>query len=823
MNKLQVAKKIALILMTIVLSMTAVGVVLAASGAASSKPAPPPSSSMTAMNETQARWISISLSQVATAMGMQRIIYGATDITGYSELNLSVTNPLSGVYVIKASRFACTIGISYPNQTIADPLCEPDRYEIQYSSTVKNIYGLGSQVLANQVLVTDFLDSNFSSGHLFPPPTIDAFEPDIGRMRTPVFVLPEKNTIIAYLQPAVKRLRLTRDGTNKCPRGYTCLVLKKHETFPEGAPAELVLVKGNSINDAYTKYYNYLRFQKGLYFKPPIRQAFGVNWETYDELGCSSTITSIVSTIIPSYATPLPAHPDLHIQLSSLAIGSGYWKGWRPGCPEDTLPPTGPGTESLVVNPVRFIDKSHLQSLFDELLRNGTYPMLGMRHHVISNTYVSTNLQRIEGLFATQGVTNPWWDRHLYSQNFSTTYMALMLNTGSAKVMTAWINLLRNDTVYNGVLYGYANNLKGIKEDDNGITDQQGLGPNWADNRISLSYRAYNDYFHNDFLIFGRNDWFGVGTDGQNTQGWLALNRYTPPSPFGGYKVKYYLDAALAQVVSGYPHPNSVFGVLWNGYGTDIPSSTAKAFLRTNQLVTFFGVTTISRGFWHLTTNQAYQEAVVFYNRLRTRLQQYAYDQAQHWYETGVPWLMQPLFIRWPTDPNSHSLYGIPAQVNSPTDEFMFGNALLIRPVFTDVNTVTVYLPAGKWKRFMQTNTSAITGPLTMNYSLGTDSGNASDYPIFLKEGEILVIGNYTNPAELWAYVFLDSTNSNSSEYYFHRSDGSKVKLQASRDTGVTVTLTSQVSNTITTKPMGDDPYGKGFKIINLADLGVSY
>ncbi|CAG1008625.1 partial Alpha-xylosidase, partial [Anaerolineae bacterium] len=296
-----------------------------------------------------------------------------------------------------------------------------------------------------------------------------------------------------------------------------------------------------------------------------------------------------------------------------------------------------------------------------------------------------------------------------------------------------------------------------------------------------------------------------------------------PASQFGGYLVKYYLDSALTQVVSGYPHPNSVFGGLWGDDGTDIPQNQAKGFLRTNQLVTFFGVTTISRGFWHLKTNQAYQEAIVFYNRLRNRLQQYAYDQAMRWYETGVPWLMQPLFIRWPSDPNSHSLYGIPAQANSPADEFMFGNALLIRPVFTDVNTVSVYLPAGKWKRFMQPNTSAITGPTTISYSLATDSGNASDYPIFLKEGEILVIGHNTNPGELWAYVFLDSTNSSSSKYSFHRHDGTSVELQATRGAGADVVLKRLDTTPPITTTMASDPYGKGFKIANLAELGLSY
>jgi alpha-glucosidase (family GH31 glycosyl hydrolase) len=261
-------------------------------------------------------------------------------------------------------------------------------------------------------------------------------------------------------------------------------------------------------------------------------------------------------------------------------------------------------------------------------------------------------------------------------------------------------------------------------------------------------------------------------------------------------------------VLSGYP-------VVQNySYFDSDPHTNQLNFLRTTQLSVFQGNTVFAKGFWNIgDTNLEY--ALKFYLQLRNRLQQYAYDQAMTSYLTGKPMSMRPLFFDYPGDANVYTQYAQLASAdgtdtNDPRDEYMFGNALLVRPVFSDSNTVKVYLPGGRWRPFLQANQPALSGNQYIDYTIAS----AYDYPVFIKQGEILIIGEATNFKTLDAYVFLDTIN-HSNTYTYHDGAGQTVQLTANKDAGGNVTITNG-SQTI---PMVNDEFGKGLKVAAINSL----
>jgi len=95
------------------------------------------------------------------------------------------------------------------------------------------------------------------------------------------------------------------------------------------------------------------------------------------------------------------------------------------------------------------------------------------------------------------------------------------------------------------------------------------------------------------------------------------------------------------------------------------------------------------------------------------------------------------------------------------TDEWMFGDALLVAPVL-DLKAATrkVYLPAGRWTDFA--SGKVIAGG--KEFEISTDSKAWSDIPLFVREGSILATeepGDSTDamhPTEITLDVFPSST-----------------------------------------------------------------
>ncbi|MDV3427959.1 MAG: alpha-xylosidase, partial [Bacillota bacterium] len=112
-----------------------------------------------------------------------------------------------------------------------------------------------------------------------------------------------------------------------------------------------------------------------------------------------------------------------------------------------------------------------------------------------------------------------------------------------------------------------------------------------------------------------------------------------------------------------------------------------------------------------------------FFVKLKCSLMPYIYDRAWEVNETGVP-LMRPMYLEFPED---HSCEYLERQ-------YMFGDKLLVSPIFRDDGRSDFYLPKGKWTHLL--SNEEISG--------GRWVSSRYDYfslPLFACENSIIPIG----------------------------------------------------------------------------------
>ena len=111
------------------------------------------------------------------------------------------------------------------------------------------------------------------------------------------------------------------------------------------------------------------------------------------------------------------------------------------------------------------------------------------------------------------------------------------------------------------------------------------------------------------------------------------------------------------------------------------------------------------------------------YAKLRYRLLPYIYSQAYKATKTGLP-MMRAMVLEFQDDPNTYSM----------EDQYMFGNAFLVAPVYTPANMRTVYLPEGTW--FDYWTGKEYKGPITLHVTPPLEV-----LPLYVKGDSIIPMG----------------------------------------------------------------------------------
>ncbi len=810
--------------------------------------------------------------------------------TSADNAKLTVSKVSEGAFIVKASGFTCA-----PYTTN----CNQERYEFRLpfitGKPAPQVFGAGMHVITNQAALADFTDENFSYSHCVDTKiTASGRERNEKwasscRMRTPIFVIPEQKLLIAYLQPYSKVVRLSRTNEFSCGDRNTCIVMKLGDGQTNFATQkELIIIKKPTLDEVYQAY-KQIKTELGYYDKEPTYMAFGPGWETFGDLGCAANRTDAMARV--------NWYLDQKIVLTTATIGSGYWASDKlPGCgPQDV---GGPAqypirtTDSLLVNQDRWGGISGLSQWYSfltstsnhpnkALTGRGTVPLIGMRQRVTQYESLdnaandSQNLKHknlILSKFSQVGISNPLIDanRMYMGPNRNDPGDDHYLLSPTAQVINRWIDLIRSGD--GASLTGYGN-FGGVKFDDMTAHDQAkvvsfmgpnrvptvapaGVPQNLGDNYGPLFMPHYTNRLGNQFVILARNSWIANPAD-------VVVPDYIHEDIRGHfdqrltYILKYQLDSAITEVMSGYPvvqnvtFYNDVYneGVL-NPDGTRNTNRTINnnVFLRSNQLAVFQGATIFSVPF-DKTSNTTVKNALIFYGKLRNRLHQYAYDQAMRSYETGSMYVTRPLFFDYPNDPEVYKLYDFynpdlsvtNAVKKDPRNEFMFGNALLVRPIFEDAtaNDSYVYFPAGTWKSLLKVESQIVSpggagGKILYNHS----SANLINYPVFMKEKEILIMADENDYKKMWAHIYISpatfaAANSastankpKSSIYYYHVDNPANGRVSRTYELQVTVNSTGNVTlknnTTGATRQMRNDSainYGKDTYMVEINDL----
>jgi alpha-D-xyloside xylohydrolase len=111
------------------------------------------------------------------------------------------------------------------------------------------------------------------------------------------------------------------------------------------------------------------------------------------------------------------------------------------------------------------------------------------------------------------------------------------------------------------------------------------------------------------------------------------------------------------------------------------------------------------------------------YAGLRYRLLPYIYSHAYAATKTGLP-LIRAMVLEFQDDPCTYNLQ----------DQYIFGDAFLVAPIFRPVSKRTVYLPAGKWYEYE--TSKEFTGPVTLHVE-----PPLTVLPLYIRENSIIPMG----------------------------------------------------------------------------------
>lgn len=144
------------------------------------------------------------------------------------------------------------------------------------------------------------------------------------------------------------------------------------------------------------------------------------------------------------------------------------------------------------------------------------------------------------------------------------------------------------------------------------------------------------------------------------------------------------------------------------------------------------------------TVDEESSDVLKFFTALKCRLMPYLYSQAMLSTTSGLPVSLRAMFIEFPEDPTSYYL----------DRQFMFGDSILIAPVFSEDGTVDFYLPKGRWTNF-------ITGEKVDGPCWRKETHSFLSIPMYVREGSLLVLGkegekrcvyDWTDEVEVRAY-----------------------------------------------------------------------
>ncbi|TGO38293.1 hypothetical protein BHYA_0078g00460 [Botrytis hyacinthi] len=135
-------------------------------------------------------------------------------------------------------------------------------------------------------------------------------------------------------------------------------------------------------------------------------------------------------------------------------------------------------------------------------------------------------------------------------------------------------------------------------------------------------------------------------------------------------------------------------------------------------------------------SDQGCSKVLSKWTALKARLMPYIFSQAQEAVELGVPLSLRAMCLEFPDDPTSWYL----------DRQFMFGDSLLVAPIFEESGDVEFYLPKGKWTNFFTNEVKSGPGWFKENHAFDT-------LPLYVRENTVLVLGKSEQTKTVYDYA----------------------------------------------------------------------
>ncbi|MFD1991028.1 alpha-xylosidase [Paenibacillus nicotianae] len=162
------------------------------------------------------------------------------------------------------------------------------------------------------------------------------------------------------------------------------------------------------------------------------------------------------------------------------------------------------------------------------------------------------------------------------------------------------------------------------------------------------------------------------------------------------------------------------------------------------------------------------------FTKLKCRLMPYLFDAAVNASEQGVP-MMRPMVLDFHEDPTTHTL----------DRQYMFGDSLLVAPIFNSEGLATYYVPEGKWTNFL-------TGDVVQGGRWYNETFDFMNLPLLVKPNSIIALGAEENKPD---YDYTDGVEL----HIFELEEGQSTSIRLVNMQGVqeAIVTASRQNNTI--------------------------
>ena len=174
-------------------------------------------------------------------------------------------------------------------------------------------------------------------------------------------------------------------------------------------------------------------------------------------------------------------------------------------------------------------------------------------------------------------------------------------------------------------------------------------------------------------------------------------------------------------------------------------------------------------------------EVVRFFTEVKVKLMPYLYRNAIETSKTGVP-VMRSMVMEYTQDLNCAYL----------DKQYMFGDSLLVAPIFNDESKAVYYLPEGTWTHFL-------TGEVKEGGRWYTEECGYLSIPVFVRENSLIAVGargdkpdyDYAQDVTVKAYALVEGKETQTIVYGMDQDEETVVSV-LKKDGKITVKVNAE-------------------------------